>query len=97
VNNHGKRYTIVEKTQVLTFLLLNHLTRDIHNWIGVLPRQSLRILQKAKERGYNLEESKKVLYTYIEDRVRSSRLKEISSEAEQRVIKSITSDRNTRE
>jgi len=97
VNNHGKRYTIAEKTQVLTFLSLNHSTRDIHNWIGVPPRQSLRILQKAKERGYNPEESKKVLHAYIEDGVRSGRPKEISSEAEQRVIESITSDRNTRE
>ena len=44
VGNHGKRYTIAEKVQVLTFLSLNYSTRDIYNWIGVPPRQSLRIL-----------------------------------------------------
>lgn len=92
--DRGKRYTLAEKVQVLTFLSLNVSYRDIHTWIGVPPRQSQRILQKAKKRGYNPEESKKILHSYVEEGLRSGRpRKNRGEESETAISNIVTQDR----
>lgn len=87
--NHSKRYTLIEKVQILTLLSIGTPPRQINQWLGVPPIQCKRLLKKARDRGFRPEEDKTILPLYLEDGIKTGRpKKEISMETEAAILAS---------
>lgn len=82
--DHGTRYPLATRVQVLTFHTVGFTPKQIFEMIKVPQRQTLRIVQKATERGYRPREDLRILEHYVEDGVKSGRPRASSRDQERR-------------
>jgi len=85
------------RLQSLTMLETSHKIPKIITATDLLERLIYRLRKVAKEQGYNLDASKKLLLTYVEDAPRIGRPKKATKEVEEMVIRTISKNSTTRE
>ena len=73
--DHGTRYSIAQRVQALTLLSLGYSSKQVEAWLKIPDRTCRRILEKAKERGYDPLVDPRILDHHVEDGKGSGRPK----------------------
>lgn len=97
VRDNGRRYSIAQRAQCLSYLALGLPRQRIHEITGIPTWTQTNILKKARERGFDPAVSLQVLEHHVEDGQRSGRPKEIEESTKTAVLTSVASSRAGRE
>jgi transposase len=85
------------RIQILGLISWGVEAKDIATKLEVPIRSIRKMIQRAKDRGFNPGSCERIRMEYAEDAKRSGRPKEITPEKEKAIIESVSKDRNGRE
>jgi transposase len=85
------------RIQILGLISWGVEAKDIADKLEVPIRSIRKMIQRAKDRGFNPGSCERIRIEYAEDAKRSGRPKEITPEKEKAIINSVSKDRNGRE
>ncbi|KAI5304609.1 hypothetical protein KEM56_006270 [Ascosphaera pollenicola] len=89
------KYSVAFRVQALTLLTLGGKSlREVSDLLNIPQRTLSHMKATAFARGFNPDIDLKIKEEYVADAARSGRLKEISADMEQKLIDSVTMDRN---
>jgi hypothetical protein len=98
VIDKGYRYTTAQRIHCLSLLAEDCFTAAyIEAKTGVKERSQRNIRRKAIERGFDSKEDSRILESYVIDGKRSGRLKEITTDQEEKLLSIVRNDHSGRE
>ena len=97
VVDHGYRYPIAQRVHCLALIAEGFSHQDITRKTGVSQSSQSRIKKRAFKRGFRPEINPRILDSYVEDRPRTGRPKEITIKTEEALLKEVRADRAGRE
>ena len=85
------------RAQALAIVQLGCPIEEIISTTGFDPSSITRIKKRAKDRGYDPEKDKKIIFVYVGDAAHASKPKRLTPEVEQEVIEAISKNSTTRQ